>query len=135
ARYLLVVQRGDGGLVLDESVLLRGLRDGPLVTADDVPFAFDGPCEYFRSAEIHSDRMARLHSGYRNPPHGRLRGEAVSRLSRRPDEGQGAAAAAGTGGTEGRSQRRPRPRQDRRAAPAPPPPPARLDVAPLAARP
>src|SRR5947209_2786421 len=31
-------------------------------------------------------------SGYRNPPDGRLRGEAVPRLSRRTAEGEGAAA-------------------------------------------
>src|SRR5206468_4539578 len=77
---------------------------------------------------------ARLHSGYRNPPHGRLRGEAVSRLSRRPDERQGATAAARTGGPAGRPQRWRRPRQDRRAAAAPPASLARLDVAPLDAR-
>src|SRR2546430_16222861 len=91
-----------------------------LVTADDGPVAGDDPGEDLRAAEIHSDRMARLHSGYRNPPHGRLRGEAVSRLSRRPDERQGAAAAARTGGPAGRPQRRRRPPPERRAA-APPP--------------
>src|SRR5205823_8876173 len=92
-RHRLVEQLGDGGLELGENVLLRVLRAGPLVTADDDPVAVDDPGEDLRAAEIHSDRMARLHSGYRNPPHGRLRGEAVSRLSRRPDERQGATAA------------------------------------------
>src|SRR2546430_5406134 len=49
-----------------------------LVTADDGPVAGDDPGEDLRAAEIHSDRMARLHSGYRSPPHGRLRGDRKS---------------------------------------------------------
>ena len=41
-------------------------------------------------AEVHPDHVpAPYGEGYRNPPDGRLRGEAVSRLSRGPHEGQG----------------------------------------------
>ena len=99
------------------------------MAADDGPVAGDDPGEDLRAPEIHADRIARMHSGYRNPPHGRLRGEAVSRLPRRPDEGQSAAAAARAGGPAGRPQRRRRAGQDRRAAAAPAPALVRLDVA------
>ena len=64
-RHRLVEQLGDGGLELGEDVLLRVLRGRPLVPADDAPVARDDPGEDLRAAEVHSDRMARLHSGSR----------------------------------------------------------------------
>src|SRR5438552_5746120 len=112
-------------------MLLRVLQGRALVAADDAPVAGDDAGEDLRAAEVHSDRMARLHSGYRNPPHVRLRGEAVPRLSRRQGEGEGAAAAARAGGPAGRPQRRRWSRPDRRKASAPPPSLVRLDVAAL----
>src|SRR5215470_2732501 len=130
-RDRVVDQLGHGGLQLGEYAVLRVLRGRTFVPTDDAAVAGDDPGEDLRAPEVHSDRMARLHSGYRNPPHGRLRGEAVSRLPRRPDERQGAAAAARPGGKTGRPQRRPRPGPDRRTAPTPPSSLVRLDVAPL----
>jgi hypothetical protein len=92
--HRIVDQLGDGSLELAEHVRLRVLRSRPLVPAHDVALAIDDPGEDLRAPEVYSDRMARLHSGYRNPPHGRSWREAVSRLSRRPDEGEGATCAA-----------------------------------------
>ena len=94
----IVQQLGDRGLELGEDVLLRVVRCRALVPADDAPVAGNDAGKDLRAAEVHSDRMARLHSGYRKPPHGRLRGEAVPRLPRRPDEGEGAARAAAARG-------------------------------------
>ena len=69
----LVEQLRHGGLELGEDVFLRILRGRPLVAPDDGPVPGDDPGEDLRAPEVHSDRMARPHSGYRNPPHDRLR--------------------------------------------------------------
>ena len=90
-----VEQLGDRGLELGEDVLLRVLRGR---RARDGARRSRRARRPRRGSSCRRGRLrshdCRLHSGYRNPPHGRLRGEAVPRLSRRPDEGQGAAASA-----------------------------------------